>query len=74
MIVTSKRWQVIPLEKKKLLYSFLYGVLALGCMFVAEYLTQFGVPEQLSFLAPFIPVIANFLIKWAGEHKYTVKN
>lgn len=73
MIITSKRWDVIPLEQRALFRSFAYALLALGAMFLAEYLTQFGVPEQLAFLAPFIPVIVNFLNKWAGVHKYTVR-
>lgn len=73
MIITSKRWDVIPLEQRALLRSFAYALLALGAMFLAEYLTQFGLPDQLAFLAPFLPVIVNFLTKWAGEHKYSVK-
>lgn len=73
MLITSKRWEIIPLEQRKLFKSFAYALLALGAMFLAEYLTQFGLPEQLAFLAPFLPVIVNFLTKWAGEHKYAVK-
>lgn len=72
MLITSKRWAVIPLEQKALFKSFKYGLLALLAMFLAEYLTQFGLPEQLAFLAPFLPVIVNFLTKWAGVHKYSV--
>lgn len=73
MLLVSKQWQIIPLEKQKLVRSFLWAVVALIAMFVADYLTQFGLPEQLAFLAPFLPFIVNFLNKWAGEHKYMVK-
>lgn len=68
----SGRWELIPLEKKKLLESFLLGVSALIAIALVAYLEQFGLPEQLTFLAPFVPVIIQFLRKWAGEHTYKV--
>lgn len=70
--VLSEKWEIIPLEKQKLAKSFAYAVLGLVAYFVAEYLTQFGLPEKFSSLAPFVPFVVNFLTKWAGEHRYKV--
>lgn len=66
----SQRWELIPLEKRKLVRSALYAILAVVVMAVASYLQQFGLPEQFKYLAPFLPFIVNFLNKWAREHKY----
>ncbi len=69
--ITSKRWSLLSVEKQKLVKSFGYGLLALVALVLANYLEQFGLPSQVSFLAPFIPTIVNFLTKWAGENTYT---
>lgn len=72
MLVTSKRFTLIDEEKKRLLRSFMWGVLAVVATFAANYLEQYGLPEQAAFIAPMLPVIINLLNKWAGEHKYKV--
>lgn len=69
--IISEQWDLIPLEKQKLLKSFWYAVLALFCMVLADYLKKFGLPSQFQAIAPFVPFIVNFLNKWAGEHTYT---
>lgn len=68
--IISERWELIPLEQKKLLRSFGYAVMAVVAFFIAQYLEQFGLPEELKAFAPFIPVAVNFLRKFAGEHTY----
>ncbi len=68
--IVSKRWELIPLEKKKLIESFLLSISALAAMFLASYLEQFGLPEEFKAVAPFIPFAIQFLRKWAGEHRY----
>lgn len=71
--IISEKWELVPLELRKIARSFFYGCLALLAFLVAEYLTQYGLPERFSYLAPFLPVVINSLAKWAREHKYVVK-
>lgn len=68
--IISEKWELIPLEQRKLVRSFMYGVLALVSLFIADYLTQFGLPKELEILAPFVPVMVNFLNKWARTNQY----
>lgn len=69
-MIISERFKLMPVEKQKLLKSFGYGVLALVALLLADYLQQFGLPERYALLAPFVPTVVNFLVKWAGEHEY----
>lgn len=66
----STRWELIPLEKRKLIRSFFYGMLAVVGLFFAQYLEQYGLPEQFKYLSPFIPVVVNFLRKFSQENTY----
>ncbi len=70
--ITSDRFELLDVEKQKLLRSLLWGILAVVAMALATYLEQYGLPEQAAFVAPLLPVIINLLNKWAGEHKYKV--
>lgn len=72
-ILKSDKWELIPLEKRKLLTSAGYGLLAVLALALASYLEQFGLPEQFEFLAPLVPVGINFLVKWSGTHTYATK-
>lgn len=71
--LVSEKWEIIPLEKQKVFKSIYYGVLALVALALSMYLEQFGLPEQLKFLAPFVPATVNFLEKFASERTYVVK-
>lgn len=73
MMIVSPQWMLIDEDKKKLLKSLGWGILALGAMALAEYLKQFGLPEQVAFAAPLLPVIINALLKWARENEYIVE-
>lgn len=71
--VISEKYSLIPEDKKRLLRSLGWGLLAVVATFVAQYLQQYGLPEQVAFLAPLLPVVINTLNKWATEHSYIVK-
>lgn len=68
--IISAKWDLIPLEQKKLAKSALYGMLAVLTMALSSYLQQYGLPEQFKYLAPLLPVVINFLTKWAGQNTY----
>jgi len=71
--IVSEKYNLLPEEKQKLLKSLGWGIMAVVATVIAEYLQQFGLPEQASLLAPLTPVIVNTLNKWASENTYIVK-
>lgn len=73
MTIVSPQWMLIDEDRKKLLRSAGWAVLAVLAYALAEYLKQFGLPEQMAFAAPFVPVVINALLKWAKEHEYIVE-
>lgn len=72
-IVISKQFSLIDEDRKRLLRSLGWGLLAVVATFIAQYLQQYGLPDQVAFLAPLLPVVINLLNKWATEHSYAVK-
>lgn len=82
MTTTSKAFELIPLEHKKLIKSFLlslWGVTAYFLMvlidFEAKKYLAMDIPEEVKIaITIFSPFLVNAFWKWAGEHHYTVKS
>jgi len=68
--IISERWELVPLEQKKLLRSFGWSVLALVALFVADYLKTGALDAQVGDFAVFLPFLINALNKFAGQHTY----
>lgn len=73
MIIKSKAWELIPLEQKKMVKSLFWGLVAVIALFISDYLKQYGLPEQVAFLSPLLPVLINFFYTWGRQHTYTVQ-
>lgn len=72
-VLISQRFELISLEKAKLLRSAGWALLSLLALGLVSYLEKYGLPESLKYLTPMLPFIINALSKWAGEHTYSVK-